>query len=172
MRALDRHWWAKLLLLQSSVNGFATAFGRPAQALCLKPSFLTCKTRYCHGLRSRVASWPLANCFIYRITAFGRVNCFLLLTVTSSSTLQQNCEPSYRNFGWDVCVYDWMNHWYEWFYDWLVGRIQLLIEWWMSHWLSDWLSDLMGSWWSDVWIVGRAMNQLLIEWAMSQRLSD
>ena len=105
MRALDRHWWAKLLLLQSSVNGFATAFGRPAQALCLKPSFLTCKTRYCHGLRSRVASWPLANCFIYRITAFGRVNCFLLLTVTSSSTLQQNCEPSYRiGISAEMCI--------------------------------------------------------------------
>ena len=66
------------------VNGFVTAFGRPAQALCLTPSFLTCKTRCCHGLWLGVASRPLANCFIYRIADFGRVNCFLLPNVLLS----------------------------------------------------------------------------------------
>jgi hypothetical protein len=46
--------------------------------------FKTYKTRYCHGLWSGVASRPLANCFIYRIAVFGRVNCFLLPSVLLS----------------------------------------------------------------------------------------
>ena len=69
---------------KSWVNGFVTAFGRPAQALCLTPSFLACKTKYSHGLWSGVASRPLTNCFIYRIAAFGRVNCSLLPNVLLS----------------------------------------------------------------------------------------
>ena len=45
----------------------------------------TCKTRYCHGLWSGVASQPLANCFIYRIVAFGRVK--YLISISSQQYL-------------------------------------------------------------------------------------
>ena len=66
--------WLALLSTKPGVNGFATAFGRPAQALCPTHSFSTFTTRYCHGLSSGVASRPSANSFIYRIVVFGRVN--------------------------------------------------------------------------------------------------
>ena len=63
-----------LLSTKPWVNGFVTAFGRPSQAFYPTLSVLTFETRYCHGLWSGVASRPLANCFIYRIAGFGRVN--------------------------------------------------------------------------------------------------